>query len=97
MRNLILPALLSAVMTFALAAPLGLSGAHAAMSDKDKCLQGLKDAKVNLSKTEDTGKPGDKIDKEAKELFPVVETLCNAGKYDEAAQLTAFLRHLLAD
>jgi len=67
------------------------------MTEKEKCLHDLKDAKVNLTKVEDTGRPGERIEKEAKELFTVVETLCNAEKYDEAAQLTLYLRHLLAD
>jgi len=90
MRKLVIPALLAAVLI--------ASTSHAAkMSEKEKCLQDLKDAKVNLTKTEDTGRPGEKIEKEAKELFSVVETLCNAGEYDEASQLTLFLRHLLAD
>ncbi len=94
MRKLMVPTMLAAVVAIALTVPTAQA---ATMSDKAKCLQNLKDAKVNLSKVEDTGKPGDKIEKEAMALFPVVETLCNAGKYEEAAQQTAFLRHLLAD
>lgn len=90
MKQLIVATLLAALFAW--------NGAGAAqMSEKEKCFQDLKDAKVNLTKTEDTGKPGDKIEKEAKELFPVVEALCTAGKYQEASQLTDFLRHLLAD
>ncbi len=90
MRKLIVVALFAV----ALAAPAAKA---AQMTEKEKCFQALKDAKVNLTKTEDTGKPGEKIEKEAKALFPVVETLCTTGNYEEAAQLTAFLRHLLAD
>ncbi|NQV83590.1 MAG: hypothetical protein HQ494_07185 [Rhodospirillales bacterium] len=90
MIKLIVPALLAAV----LAAPTAQA---AKMTEKETCFHDVKDAKVNLKKAEDTGKPGEKIEKEAMELFPVAEALCNAGEYEEAAQLTAFLRHLLAD
>jgi len=90
MRNFIISALFAAV----LAAPTAQA---ATMTEKEKCFQDIKDAKVNLTKVEDTGKPGEKIEKEAMELFPVAEALCNAGEYEEAAQLTGFLRHLLAD
>ncbi len=90
MRNLIVATLI----TFVLSVPAAQA---VEVNAKEKCFQDLKDAKVNLKKTEDTGRPGERIEKEARELFSVVETLCNAKEYEEAAQLTLFLRHLLAD
>lgn len=82
---------------FFLAAALAAPAYGQAMTEKDKCLQSVKDAKVNLKKTEDTGRPGAKVEKEAKELFPIAERLCEQGNLEDAAKLVGYLRHLLAD
>ena len=67
------------------------------MSETDKCLQSIKDARVNLTKTEDTGRPGEKVEKEALELIPIATRLCQDGKFTDAEKLVGYLRHLLAD
>ena len=76
---------------------LSLPASAQRMTEKEQCLQSIKDAKVNLTKTEDTGRPGEKIEQEAEKLFPIAERLCEEGNYKDAKELVAFLRHLLAD
>ncbi len=68
-----------------------------AMSEHEKCLQSIKDTKVNLTKTEDTGRPGEKVEKEAMKLIPIAKRLCEQGHYADADKLVGYLRHLLAD
>lgn len=67
------------------------------MSEMEKCLQSVEDAQVNLTKTEDTGRPGAKVEKEAVELIPIALRLCRQGNYADAEKLVGYLRHLLAD
>lgn len=85
---------------FALAVLVGTlaSVAHGqSMSEMEKCLQSVEDAQVNLTKTEDTGRPGAKVEKEAIELIPIALRLCRQGNYADAEKLVGYLRHLLAD
>jgi len=74
------------------------AGAHGkSVSETEKCLQSVDDAQVNLTKTEDTGRPGAKVEKEAVELIPIAIRLCRQGNFADAEKLVAYLRHLLAD
>jgi hypothetical protein len=67
------------------------------MSELNKCLQSVDDARVNLTKTEDTGRPGAKVEKEAMDLMPIAIRLCRQGNFSDAEKLVGYLRHLLAD
>ena len=85
---------------FALVALIAVSASVAhgqSNSEMEKCLQSVEDAQVNLTKTEDTGRPGAKVEKEAIELIPIALRLCRQGNYADAEKLVGYLRHLLAD
>jgi len=74
------------------------SGAHGQSTpEMEKCLQSVDDAQVNLTKTEDTGRPGAKVEEEAIALIPIAIRLCKQGNFADAEKLVGYLRHLLAD